>query len=426
MACPAAAPAAGAGRDGGPPGGRAVDRPGPANAGADLRRRRGGADRVVDAAGRRQRGGAVPRAGPWRAAARTRHDPAGGLPGRDHGQCAVRAGAPDPWGTHPRQAGACRRHRRHRADVRCGPAAVRLDLGRRGIARAGRQRSVRGRVVGWLLRLLNRPWPARVGGGHGHPACPVVRGGTDRGVPPRPRAGRPGGCTVSRARPGQPPLMVPLPNRNRTSHHRSVQDLTNAQVAGLFQVTEQTVHDWASHHKLPHQWVHGRRYPTAAHVILNVAPQARQGARENRAFLQRAVRFLAQEAGIRQFLDIGTGLPTQGNVHQVAQQVAPDARVAYVDHDPVVHVHANALLANHTTTIAVLADLRQPQAILDHSDVRGLLDLARPVAVLLVAVLHFITEAEDPAGIVAWLREAMAPGSYLVISHATGDFHPHV
>ncbi len=164
----------------------------------------------------------------------------------------------------------------------------------------------------------------------------------------------------------------------------------------------------------------------AAHAILNAAPQARRGARENRAFLQRAVRFLAAEAGIRQFLDIGTGLPTQGNVHQIAQQVARDARVVYVDHDPVVHAHADALLADQTTTLAVLADLRQPQAILDHSDVRGLLDLARPVAVLLVAVLHFITEAEDPAGIVAWLREAMAPGSYLVISHATGDFHPHV
>jgi len=164
---------------------------------------------------------------------------------------------------------------------------------------------------------------------------------------------------------------------------------------------------------------------TAAHAILNVAPQARRGARENRAFLQRAVRYLAaEEAGIRQFLDIGTGLPTQGNVHQVAQAVAPDARVAYVDHDPVVHVHANALLANHTTTVAVLADLRDPEAILRHPEVRRLLDFARPVAVLLVAVLHFLRDEEDPAGIVARLRDAMAPGSYLVVSHATADFHP--
>ncbi len=164
----------------------------------------------------------------------------------------------------------------------------------------------------------------------------------------------------------------------------------------------------------------------AAEAILDVVPQARQGARENRAFLQRAVRFLAAEADMRQFLDIGTGLPTQGNVHEVAQAVAPDARVAYIDHDPVVHVHANALLANHTTTIAVLADLREPEAILGHPEVRRVLDFTRPMAVLLVAVLHFLRDEEDPARIVARLRDAMAPGSYMVISHATADFHPQV
>ncbi len=164
----------------------------------------------------------------------------------------------------------------------------------------------------------------------------------------------------------------------------------------------------------------------AAHAILNVAPQARRGAKENRAFLQRAVRYLAAEAGIRQFLDIGTGLPTQGNVHQVAQATAPDARVAYVDNDPVVHAHANALLADHITTVAVLADLREPDAILGQPEVRRVLDFARPVAVLLVAVVHFIKDEEDPAGIVATLRDAMAPGSFLVVSHATADFHPEV
>jgi len=162
----------------------------------------------------------------------------------------------------------------------------------------------------------------------------------------------------------------------------------------------------------------------AAHAILNVAPQARRGARENRAFLQRAVRYLAADAGIRLFLDIGTGLPTQGNVHQIAQAVSPDVRVAYVDNDPVVHVHANALLADNTTTVAVLADLREPEVILGHPQVRRLLDLAQPVAVLLVAVLHFLRDEEDPAGIVARLRDAMAPGSFLVLSHATADFHP--
>jgi hypothetical protein len=162
----------------------------------------------------------------------------------------------------------------------------------------------------------------------------------------------------------------------------------------------------------------------AAEAILAAAPQAGEGARENRAFLQRAVRYLAQQ-GIRQFLDIGTGLPTQGNVHQVARQVAPDARVVYVDHDPVVYAHANALLANNSpSTLAVLADLRQPEAILGHPQVRGLLNFAQPVGVLLVAVLHFIRDEEDPGGIVARLRDAMAPGSFLVVSHATGDFHP--
>ncbi len=164
----------------------------------------------------------------------------------------------------------------------------------------------------------------------------------------------------------------------------------------------------------------------AVEEILAAAPQARQGARENRAFLHRAVRFLAAEAGIRQFLDIGTGLPTQGNVHQVAQATAPDARVVYADHDPVVHAHANALLADHTTTIAVLADLRAPEMILGHPEVRRVLDFAQPVALLLVAVLHFVRDEEDPAGLVARLREAMAPGSFLVVSHATADFHPEV
>ncbi len=153
----------------------------------------------------------------------------------------------------------------------------------------------------------------------------------------------------------------------------------------------------------------------AAEAILDVAPPARRGAKENRAFLQRAVRYLAREAGIRQFLDIGTGLPTQGNVHQIAQAIAPDARVAYVDHDPVVHVHANALLADNTTTVAVLADLREPEVILGHPEVRRVLDFTRPLAVLLVAVLHFLRDEEDPAGIVARLRDAMAPRNYVVI-----------
>ena len=140
--------------------------------------------------------------------------------------------------------------------------------------------------------------------------------------------------------------------------------------------------------------------------------------------MQRAVRFLAGEAGIRQIIDIGTGIPSAGNVHEVAGQVAPDARVVYVDNDPIVHVHANALLSGSGTTSIVLADLRDPTAILEHPKLRGLIDFTQPVALLLVAILHFITDAENPAGIVATLRDALPEGSYLALSHGTGDFHP--
>jgi len=163
----------------------------------------------------------------------------------------------------------------------------------------------------------------------------------------------------------------------------------------------------------------------AAEELVALVPEARAGARENRAFLGRAVRYLAAEAGIRQLLDLGTGIPAQGNVHQVAHSVALDARVVYVDNDPVVHVHANALLAEATTT-AVLADLRQPDRITQHPKTRELLDFTKPVAVLLVAVLHFVTDAKDLPGIVACLRDAVPPGSFLVVSHATGDFRPEV
>ena len=157
-----------------------------------------------------------------------------------------------------------------------------------------------------------------------------------------------------------------------------------------------------------------------AEQVLAAVPTAGAMARANRAFLQRAVRFLAADHGIRQFLDIGTGLPTQGNVHEIAQDVAPDARVVYVDNDPIVHVHANALLAGNSTTV-MLADLRQPEAILQARKVREVLDFDQPIAVLLVAILHFIRDDENPAGIVRQLRDAIAPGSALVISHATAD-----
>lgn len=162
----------------------------------------------------------------------------------------------------------------------------------------------------------------------------------------------------------------------------------------------------------------------AVRQILHAFPEVRAIAQANRAFMQRAVRFLAGEAGIRQFIDIGTGIPSAGNVHEVAGQVARETRVVYVDNDPIVHAHANALLTGSGTTSIVLADLRDPQAILADARLRGLIDLAQPVALLLIAILHFITDAEDPAGIVATLRDALPGGSYLVMSHGTADFHP--
>jgi hypothetical protein len=144
---------------------------------------------------------------------------------------------------------------------------------------------------------------------------------------------------------------------------------------------------------------------------------------ENRRFLQRAVRFLA-ESGIDQFIDLGTGLPTQGNVHEVAQEAIPDAHVVYVDNDPIVLAHGRALLAaDHTTTI-ITADARDPESILRNPDLLELIDFSRPVAVLAVALFHFIGDHENPAGIVAAFRSRMRPGSYLALSHLTTDGVP--
>jgi S-adenosyl methyltransferase len=161
----------------------------------------------------------------------------------------------------------------------------------------------------------------------------------------------------------------------------------------------------------------------AAAAILRVVPEIRDMARENRAFMQRAVRYLVGEAGIRQIIDIGTGIPTAGNVHEVAQQLDPGVRVAYVDNDPIVHVHASALLTSQGRTSIVLADLREPAGILDHPRVRELIDFGQPVALLLVAIMHFITDQEGPGQIIAAFRDALAPGSCLALSHGTADFH---
>jgi hypothetical protein len=161
----------------------------------------------------------------------------------------------------------------------------------------------------------------------------------------------------------------------------------------------------------------------AAEQVLTAAPEVRILAKENRAFLGRAVRFLAAEAGIRQFIDVGAGLPTQGNVHEVAQDVDRAARVIYVDDDPIVRAHGAALLADNDTTAVIGADMRRPRQILDHPDVRRLIRFDEPVAVLFVSVLHFITDEEDPYGIVAAFRDAVVPGSYLAVSHITPPEH---
>ncbi|MEU0336483.1 SAM-dependent methyltransferase [Streptomyces sp. NPDC006193] len=145
--------------------------------------------------------------------------------------------------------------------------------------------------------------------------------------------------------------------------------------------------------------------------------------RANRAFLRRAVQFAAGE-GITQFLDIGSGIPTFGNVHEVARAAAPDARVLYVDHDPVAVAHSQAVLAGDDDVDVVAADLRKPQEILSSPQRERLIDLNRPVALLLVAILHFVEDADDPYAAVAELREALAPGSLLILTHASYEGIP--
>jgi SAM-dependent methyltransferase len=162
----------------------------------------------------------------------------------------------------------------------------------------------------------------------------------------------------------------------------------------------------------------------AAEKVLALVPGLRRSAQENRRFLRRVVRFLAGEARITQFLDIGVGLPTQGAVHEVAHEVSPDARVVYADYDQVVVTHGRALLEVGDRSVMVQADVRRPAELLAMPEVRAHLDFARPVAVTLFAVLHFVPDADDPAAIVAGLRDALAPGSYLALSHIGTEFFP--
>ncbi len=155
-----------------------------------------------------------------------------------------------------------------------------------------------------------------------------------------------------------------------------------------------------------------------AEKMIELYPDMRVSAQANRAFLRRAVRFLATE-GIEQFLDIGSGIPTAGNVHEVAQQANPAARVVYVDVDPVAVAHSRSMLQDNPNATIIRGDVGQPAQILNHAEVRKLLDFSRPVGVLLVAVLHYITDDEMAYGAVRTLRDALAPGSYVVVSHAS-------
>ncbi|KIH97619.1 hypothetical protein LP52_18090 [Streptomonospora alba] len=159
--------------------------------------------------------------------------------------------------------------------------------------------------------------------------------------------------------------------------------------------------------------------------LLQRIPELRSTAHANRYFLRRVVRHLATEAGVRQFLDIGSGLPTQDNVHQVAQRHNPGARVVYVDNDPIVLAHAHALLADDPSTTAVAnADLRDPAGIIAHPESQRMIDFTQPVAVLMIAVLHFLTDDDAPNDVVAALREELCPGSYIAISHLENETSP--
>ncbi len=160
-----------------------------------------------------------------------------------------------------------------------------------------------------------------------------------------------------------------------------------------------------------------------AEEIARMTPNVGDTMRAGREFLRRAVRYLVH-AGIRQFLDIGSGIPTVGNVHEIAQQLAPESRIVYVDNDAVAVAHSRAILEGNDRAAVLQADVREPQKILTDPELLTMLDLSRPVGILLAGIMHFIHDEADPPGIVAQLRDAVAPGSYVVISHVTYEDQP--
>ena len=164
----------------------------------------------------------------------------------------------------------------------------------------------------------------------------------------------------------------------------------------------------------------------AAEQIAAYLPNIREAARINRAFVRRAVRFLVNEAGIRQLIDIGAGLPTMGNVHEVATAAHPAARVVYVDHDPVVLAHARDMLQGTPNAVIIGHDMRAPAAILADPELRRLVRFDEPVGVMFVSVLHFLSDADEPAAIIGELLAPFPPGSYVALTHGTADAAPQV
>jgi hypothetical protein len=158
-------------------------------------------------------------------------------------------------------------------------------------------------------------------------------------------------------------------------------------------------------------------------VVLRVQPRGRQIASSNRAFLSRAVRFLVDQ-GITQFLDLGSGIPTVGNVHEVARRANPNCRVVYVDHDPVAVAHSQLMLRGSERATVVDADLTQPERVLDAPAVRRFIDFDEPIGLLMIAIFHFVPDDRNPADIVAKYRSVLPSGSYLALSHLTADQMP--
>lgn len=170
----------------------------------------------------------------------------------------------------------------------------------------------------------------------------------------------------------------------------------------------------------------GHNFPAdrdLANKVQQVVPGARDGARVNRAFLRRAVVFMV-ESGIRQFLDIGSGIPTVGNVHEIAQRADPACRVVYVDKEPVAVAHSELLLAGNDRVAVLQADLRDVEGILGHPRTTSVLDFDQPIGLLMLWLLHFVPDSWNPVGILAQYRDRLAPGSYLAMSHVTTDGNP--